>query len=454
MGSEAAGVVVLGGGFAGLSCAVALAERGVKVTVVEKKGHLGGRAYSFKDQATGDSVDNGQHLFMGCYTQTRLFLRRVCAESHLRFLSPIRVDYADADGARDVLNCPAILGSPLHLAWGVLGLNGIGWKDKVGLIALDKALRKARLSGVPSELDKITVRDWLTSLGQSPLIQSRLFDPIAWGTLNDDPAVAAATGFVQVMTRMFYEDVEGTRLGLSSVGLSELYTGSSRAYLEARDGKVLLPSKVSSILETNGRASGVRLESGEVLSADHVVSTLPPWDLKRLDLPPVLRGAWEDLAPSPIVSIYLWVDRLVLVEEPLVGMLGTDIHWVFNKGKILGQPQAAGQYLSLVISGAHKHVGLGPKDLLDLALRDLRRCFPEAQKATITGWKVVKEPFATLSPVPGSESLRPEAASALPGFSFAGDWTRTGLPATIESAVQSGHKAAALIIGDKHHAEV
>jgi squalene-associated FAD-dependent desaturase len=449
------GVVILGGGFAGLSCAAALAEVGIKAVVIEKKPHLGGRAYSFTDAATGHSVDNGQHLFMGCYEQTRRFLDRVGAAGRLRFLSPIRVDFAEVGGSRDVLSCPELLGSPLHLAWGVLGLKGITWKDKRGLMALDKALRRERRKSAPGEgLDDLTVRQWLDSLGQSPLIQKRLFDPIALGTLNDDPAVAAATGFVQAMTRMFYDSVEGARLGLSTVGLSELYTTSARQFLEARGGRVLLSSKVSGVAQDDGGGLDVRLESGEPLRAEHVVSTLPPWDLKRLELPAALRGSWETLAPSPIVSIYLWLDRPVLNDEPLVGMLGTDVHWVFNKGRILGHAEGPGQYLSLVISGARRQVGLAPKELLDLAMGDLRRCFPAAQKATITGWKVVKEPFATLSPAPGSEALRPRAQSALPGFFFAGDWTRTGFPATIESAVASGHRAADLIIAERRHAEI
>lgn len=444
-------VIILGGGFAGLSCAAALSQAGLRVSVIEKKPHLGGRAYSFRDAATGDAVDNGQHLFMGCYRQTRLFLERIGAAEKLSILSPIRVDFAEPGGRRDALRCLEALGAPLHLAWGVLGLRGLSWRDKAGLWALDRALRRARAAGPGAELDRLTVRQWLNALGQTEALQRRLLDPIALGVLNDDPAVAAATGFVQAMTRMFYDGTEASRLGLSTVGLSELYTDAARNFVERRSGRVLLSAKVLGV-ESGAPGPGVRLESGEVLKARHVVSTLPPWDLKRLERPAAWRGPWEALAPAPIVSVCLWLDRPALLNEPLVGLLGTRTHWVFNKSRILGRAEGSGQYLSLVLSGARREVGLSPKELVDLAARDLRRCFPEAEKATIKAWKVVKEPFATLSPVPGSEALRPEARSAAPGLWLAGDWTKTGLPATIESAVASGHRVAELIIGGRDDA--
>lgn len=447
-------VVVLGGGFAGLSCATALAEAGARVTVLEKKPHLGGRAYSFKDPATGHSVDNGQHLFVGAYRHTRRFLERVGSSGKLTLLSAVRVDFAEAGGGRDALSCPTFLGAPAHLALGVLGLKGLSLADKWGLTRLDAALR-ACVKAVPPELDALTVRAWLDSLKLSRRLQTRLLDPIALGVLNDAPEVAAATGFAQAMTRMFYGGVEDSRLGLSNVGLSELYTEQAKAYLEARGGRVRVSAKAVSLIEEGGRVRGVELEGGERLRAEEVVSTVPPWDLKKLAIPAALRGPWEDLPAAPIVSAYVWTDAPVLADEPLVGLLGTQTHWVFNKGRILGADAGPGQYLALVISGARREVAESPKALIDLAWADLGRCLPSAQKATILNWKVVKEPFATLSPVPGSEALRPGPRAAVPGFVFAGDWTRTGLPATIESAVVSGHRAAEEVMkGGVVHAQV
>src|SRR2546430_2579454 len=125
MASTRSDALILGGGFAGLSCAVALAKAGKRVVVLEKKPHLGGRAYSLVDPRSKEIVDNGQHLFMGCYRHTRRFLEEIGTSALLHFSEKIRVDYADAEGGRAVLSCPAALGSPLHLAWGVLRLKGL-----------------------------------------------------------------------------------------------------------------------------------------------------------------------------------------------------------------------------------------------------------------------------------------------------------------------------------------
>ncbi len=443
--ADRADALVIGGGFAGLCAAVELAKQGRKVVVLEKKPHLGGRAYSFADPETKEVIDNGQHLFMGCYRHTRRFLEEIGTSSFLHFAEKIRVDYADAEGGRDVLSCPAALGSPLHLAWGVLRLKGLSLSDKAGLLRLDRYIKSIKSrTEVPAALDFLTVRQWLGGMGQSKRIQQRLFDPIALGALNDDPEVASATGFVQVLREIFYRDVESTRLGVAAVGLSELYTGAARAYIEKRGGKVLQSKKLASFIEEGGRVKGAVTEAGERFEANSTISTLAPWDLKKLTLPQALRGPWENLAPAPIVSVCLWLDR-PLISEPLVGMLGTEIQWVFNKSRILGL-NGGGQYLSLVISGAHKQIGHDPKEIFAAAERDLGKCFPEFSKTKVLRWKVVKEPFATLSPVPGSDALRPAPGSGMPGFYFAGDWTRTGLPATIESATASGYAAVAAVL--------
>ena len=145
MASERPDVLVLGGGFAGLACAAALAERGRKVLVLDKKPRLGGRAFSFDDPAVG-SVDNGQHLFMGCYRATRRFLRLIGTEDRLEISPEVSVDYAEPGGRRDRLSCPSWLPAPLHLAAGLLGLKGVPVRDGLaafGEIGLTGRLRAA-----------------------------------------------------------------------------------------------------------------------------------------------------------------------------------------------------------------------------------------------------------------------------------------------------------------------
>lgn len=431
---------MLGGGFAGLSAAVALAEKGAKVLVLEKKPRTGGRAFSFKED--GLDVDNGQHLFMGCYAATRKFLKTIGTEARLDIYEDVTVDYAEPGGRRARLSCPSWLPAPLHLAAGLLKLEGVSLKEKLALAAFDQSLKSMKRGPVPDGVEKLTVRQWLTGLGVSRNFQTRFFDPAAIGILNDAPEIASAAGFVQALRTMFFTGgKEASRFALAKTGLSDLYTDAARDYVEKRGGKVISNAKAAGLVEEDGRVVAVKTDMDSRFDAGAVISTLPPWDLKKLALPAALRGSWEELKPAPIVGATLKIDRPVLGER-FVGMLGTETHWVFNKTRIHSLKED-GQTLAVVISGAHKQVGYSPEKILDVAKRDLAACIPEFASAKVLASKVVKEPFATLSPVPGDEAKRPEPGTGMPGFLFAGDWTRTGFPATIESACVSGYAAAA-----------
>jgi squalene-associated FAD-dependent desaturase len=437
-------VIVIGGGFAGLSAATLLADRGFQVTVLEGRQTLGGRAYSFNDPQTGDSVDNGQHLFMGCYFETLAFLRRIDSAHLLKLQSNLEVDFLGDNGRRSRLACLP-LASPWHLLSGLMRLSTLSWADRFRLLFVRSAL--ARAPRERAELDRITIDQWLDSCHQSPRAKRYLWNLIAIAAINEEPTIAAASGFVEVLRRAFFDDWSASRLGFSVTGLTDLYVPAAREFIEKRGGKVLTKSPVQRIELRENRATGVALREGGRLTADWVVSTVQAPALLKI-LPkelaqnePVFQNL-EKLRYSPIISIHLWFDRPI-TSRKFVGLLDTHIQWLFNKAQIF--QKATPGYVSLVISGAHAFVDWPEKRLLTLALEELRRLMPEAREAVLGRSLVIKEQTATLSPVPGTEALRPEHQSPIPNLLLAGDWTRTGLPATIESACVSGHACANLI---------
>ncbi len=239
-------------------------------------------------------VDNGQHLFMGCYRATRRFLKAIGTEDRLDIYHDVVVDYAEPGGKRDRLDCPSWLPAPFHLAAGLLGLSGVPTRrQEAALILRSISALKAdeKSAAIPAAVEGMTVRQWLTSLGISRTFQTRFFDPAAIGILNDEPAIASAAGFVQALREMFLTGRESSRFALAKTGLSELYTDAARDFIEKRGGRVISTAKAAGLIEEGGRVRGVVTDMGSRFEAEaHVISTLPPWDLKKLALP--LGPAW------------------------------------------------------------------------------------------------------------------------------------------------------------------
>jgi len=438
--------LIIGGGFSGLAAGVALAEAGRSVRVLEQKPHLGGRARSFLDPATGSVVDNGQHIFMGCYHSTLRFLSTIGTLDRLRFQERLTVHFLDRSGRLTMLQC-AGLPSPWHVLLGVLRSGSFAFKEKLEVLRLGGSLQWAKAMDHGSE--KLSVREWLTRLGQSERLQRNFWDLLCIAALNEDPSVASAALFERVLRLALFTSPGDSRLAIPAVGLSDVYVDAATAYIRARGGRVECGRSVASLLVSGGRCRGVRVSSGEEIEAESVLSAVPSFQLAGLLPGELLRrepffAPVVSLRPAPIISINLWFDRAITGLD-FVGLRGATVQWLFNKGKILGLSE---NYVSLVLSGAHRHIGRSKEELLATALLELVDLFPGAQKAKLHHSLIIKERFATFSPTWEVERLRPTARTPVRGLYLAGDWTATGLPATIESAAQSGYTAARAILDD------
>ncbi|MGH9937931.1 MAG: hydroxysqualene dehydroxylase HpnE [Blastocatellia bacterium] len=449
-------VVIIGGGFAGLAAAVDLAEAGRRVLLLERRSFLGGRAYSFTDKTTGDTIDNGQHLMMGCYHRTLRFLEKIGSLGKLKFQPNPRVDFLHEETTGSVAHtsfkCPP-LPAPLHLVGGLARLKTIGWGDRLRALGVGLAVR--RLNGNRDKLADITVRQWLDGLGQSERIQRRFWDVMALATLNEAPEIASADMFARVIELGFMRTKRDSAMVVSRVGLSELYTRQAKSFIEARGGEVRLSAEVAEIGFEGDRAAGVTLRSGERIEADAVISAAPYFALRRM-LPDEIAAAHfqrlDGFKSTPIVSVNLWYDEPVTDLE-FAGLLDSPIEWVFNKNAISqsGEPDRTGsrrQHLALVISGAHEAATKPKEELIAMADGQVKRFFPAARGRNPFHAFVVREHDATISHTVGTARLRPHCQTPFDNFFLAGDWTATGLPATIEGAVQSGQDCARRVLGE------
>jgi hypothetical protein len=288
----------------------------------------------------------------------------------------------------------------------------------------------------------VTVHEWLIAYGQSPRLITLLWEPLALAALNQPVRVAAATTFVEVLSRMFGPDAESAALVVPAVPLDELYAEPARAWLASRGSEVRTGVRARVHVE-DGRAAGVAA-AGEVIRAPIVIAATPWFALGSLfDVaPPPLADLLERAAatnPSPIVTVNLWLDRAVL-GDLLVGFPGRVFQWAFDKGAAFGRDRS---HVSLVSSGASDLVARDNRSLVELAYAELGTAIPDAGRARLIHGNTVRERRATFSLAPG-QPARPGTETALPGLLLAGDWIDTGLPATIESAVISGHRAARL----------
>ncbi|MBI4853613.1 MAG: FAD-dependent oxidoreductase [Acidobacteria bacterium] len=438
-------VLIVGGGLAGLASGVALAEAGYRVQVLERRSFLGGRAYSFIDKASGDIVDNGQHLMMGCYRETFKFFSKLGTLDKLRFQNQARVDFLDEHLGQTTLLCPS-WPAPLHLLGGLFKLKGIGLIDKLRALLIGGALQTKQIT---KKFGHLTVDEWLNKCKQSKEMRERFWDPFSIATLNEDPKIAPATLLVRVLQQAFAGTKEDSTMVTAKVGLSELYTEESRKFIESRGGKVLFKSSVTGFDITDNTCQGVILKTGETLKADFYISAVPYFALNPL-LPKKLFETeyfrqWKNLKSSPIISIYLWFDRPI-TELGFAGMLGTRLQWLFNKDVLFTRAYHKGQLLTFVISAAYGFTSFSKEKLVEIALEDLRKVIPKSKEAKLLQSLVIKEQNATFSASLLTESVRPENTTPIKNFFLAGDWTNTGLPATIEGAVLSGHRCAQEII--------
>ncbi|HET6143188.1 MAG TPA: hydroxysqualene dehydroxylase HpnE [Candidatus Acidoferrales bacterium] len=445
-------VIVIGGGLAGLSSAVALAEAGFRVRLLEKRPHLGGRAASYVLPG-GEHVDNCQHVTLGCCTNLEDFYRRVGAANQIRFFD--RLIFATPDGKRGVIAASGFP-PPLHMAFSFSFYPLLGLADKFAIaqallaIAMSGGQPAGLASGVAGE--NITMLAWLKKHRQTDRAIRRFWEVILVSALDENLDRIDAHYGIDVFWKAFLSTRTGYRVGIPRVPLSDLYEGCRKA-LAAQGGEVQLRAGVRGFQIADRRVTGLEREDGSTETADYFVAAVPQDILPELlpaeivEREPAFRNL-HNLRTSPITGVHLWFDRRVM-DEPFFTMLDSTTQWVFNKTQLYGTgAENGGQYLQLVISASYAQTPKSRQEIIALCLEELRAVLPATRDATLVKGTVVKEMSATFSPAPGSDQWRPGQITPYTGLFIAGDWTSTGWPSTMEGAVRSGFLAAEAILSD------
>jgi squalene-associated FAD-dependent desaturase len=437
-------VIVIGGGLAGLSSGVALAEAGFRVTLIEQRPFLGGRASSYT-LPDGQEIDNCQHVTLGCCTNLDDFYGRIGALGKISRYS--RLVFVDSKGHQASMEASA-LPPPFHLAASLVFYPSltIGEKRAIAAVMLQIARRGGRNEG--GDTEGRSILDWLRLQGQSEGAISRFWSVVLVSALNEELARIKASYGLDVFWKAFLASRSGYVIGIPRVPLSELYEGC-RSAIEARGGKVLSRMPVRKLQEEHGRVSSVAVDGGRQYAGDFYILAIPH-DVALELLPEAVVehnavfGQIRNLQTSPITSVHFWFDRDVMAEA-FVTLIDRTTQWIFNKSR-LGENANGGRYLQSVISASYGLVGRSRKEIIELCLGELKRVLPEAATAQLMKATVVKETAATFSPQPGSDRYRPGQCTPLPNLFLAGDWTATGWPATMEGAVRSGYLAAEAVL--------
>lgn len=433
--------IVMGGGVAGIAAAVRLAEAGIRVTLLETRKRLGGRATSHVDQQTGEPIDNCQHVVLGCCTNILDLYDRLDSLSAIEWQDEMY--FADkAGGSWTFTDDP--LPAPLHLTRALLGYKGLTLSQRVNVArAMNRMLRTPR-----SAYESITFADFLQRCRGSQAAIDLFWNPIVRGACNLPVDQVSAASAMQVFQQGFMANRAGWRMGASKIPLSELYNRVP-AIVAAAGGQVVHGVGIDALIYADGHVSGVRTKSGDDYHAEAVISALPQDRLLKITPPEVIEAdprlrSLEQIDVSPIIGMHLWLDRPVLDRSHLFFADGR-IDWLFVAPD---SPQGQ-QHLHTGISAAQDYVDWKSDDLLAMAMNELRAyssVLPEAAEAQLVRGMVIRERRATIAPVPGVEVYRPPTVGEGSDLLLAGDWTDTKWPSTMEGAARSGYAAAGAVL--------
>ena len=446
-----ADVIVAGAGVAGLRCALALADAGLRVTVLEAAPMAGGRASSWTDEATGLQVDIGPHVITSEHRNFLAMLKRLGTDDQVQWQDRRLITLLDAKG---VLRMPVSGWTP--------PLHGLPLAPRaLTRLSIADAWSHRRIAWRAARLDEQRLREFdgddavamLRAMGVRPRAIDWFWRSAILALLNVSLEQCSGAAALRVFRLMLGRS--GWYFGFPKVALASLYApGACRAIVRS-GGQVLFGARARRLrLDGDGRFAGVETADGHLLAAARCVLALPPHELATIAAE---TDALEGLAttasyfrPAPYQSTYVWFDRRVTLERFWartwsVQNLNTDFYDLANIRPALG---SRGSVIACNAIGPQSRAEWSDERIVEHTMREIEQFAPQARQARVLHTRVHRIAMAVPQPRPGTELLRPGNATALPGAWIAGDWTDTALPCSMESAARSGALAAEAVLAD------
>ncbi len=422
--------LIIGGGLAGLTAASRLSSKNFSVTLIESSPKLGGRTYSFKDTETDTEIDNGQHIMMGCYKETLSFLKLIGAENNFDYQKNLFLKFIDRNKNQFQLNAAAAF-YPFNLLLAIVNYDVLNFSDKISFIIF--LLKLPLLS--KNSLRKITVKEWLENENQNPNIIKSFWEILCVGVLNTNLEKASALVFYDVLIQIFFKGNFASTIILPKYGLSESIINPASAFVKKNGGTIIPSESVKEIIVKNEKVVSIKSDKNIFNNFDYVISAIPLYALDKIISKKNLDIELE-LEYSTILNIHIWLKENKL-QEKFYGLLDSHLHWIFVKGK----------HINIVISDANYLIDKTKEEIIKLVIDELVQ-YTTIKDEDIQQYKIIKEKRATFVPSISTLDKRPNSKTTIKNLFLAGDWTNTGLPSTIESAVKSGRKSAELVLNE------
>lgn len=413
--------IVVGGGFAGLSSAVFLADKGHTVQLIEASPKLGGRAYSFEHQ--GEIVDNGQHILMGCYLFTLEFFELINSLDTIEIQPNLKIDFVARGGKRFQLSTEGV-SYPFNILTALKNYDALSNSEKLAVVKLFLKIAVCN----PKHYTTVTTKEFLESNHQTQNSIDVLWEIIHVGTMNCRLEESSAELFIRVLKQIFFTVDEATKIILPKVGLSEMYCSQSEKFLNERDCSVSLSERLINLEYeyTEQKVKSIKTSKQTYTDFDFLVLSIPPHQVEKIFSESGIEFALPVYEYSSILNIHLWF-RVNPFTEKFYGLISSKFHWVFNHNK----------HLTLTTSAADELINLSDEQILKEAVAELKDFFLNFEPNQIYKHLIIREKRATFKPTIENTSDRKRLGNNFGNVFFTGDWTNTNLPATIESAVKS-----------------